>query len=380
MFVSNTNNLKFFLTIFPLEKVRMASESSESEVGTRPTISIAEAKRIFSDHYDLPLIAEIKELDSYADRNFYIKVNTDTEYVLKIMCELDSNLHYMTAIAKLLILLDTKNFSFHCSKPILSKNGNTVEMISLSKEVRHLVILLTYIPGCQLKDIYKGNNIDLMLMFEIGKKIGQFETVLIDYYDPGFEFRKGYIWDPAMLKKVGKYIPKIKAFVQPKELELLEKYLENFLQKIEPNLPKFHQNIIHSDLSEANLIVNSTGKLLGIIDFTDCVYSYRLFELGNSLAYLMMHCFSEGNDPFQVARHILQGFMSEIELSGIERDHLLTAVTSRLVMTTVMGYYYYSLEPTNEYLLNTPKPAINLLRHISEHEQSVIEEILFKPL
>ena len=357
----------------------MASVVESVEVATRPVVSIEEAKIIFSDYYDLSQI-EVKEFDSYADRNFYIKVDTGTEYVLKIMCELDSNLPYITAIANLLILIDSKKLSFQCSKPILSKNGNKVEMVSFATDVKHCVILLSYVPGFILKDIFKGNNIELMLLYEIGKNIGQFESVIMSYYDPGFEFRKGYIWDTAMLKKVGKYIPKIKDFVQPKELELLEKYLRCFLQQIEPNLDKFRKNVIHCDLNEMNLIVDSTGKLLGIIDFTDSVYSYRIFEIGNSVAYLMMHCFSEGNDPFQVGRHLVQGFISELELSELERTHLLTAVTSRLVMTSVMGYYNYSLEPTNEYILNTPKPAIKLLRHISEYEPSAVEQILFKPL
>ena len=356
------------------------AEIVHSEIGIRPPISIEEAKRVFSHHYNLPQAIELKELNSYSDRNYYIKVESGGEYLLKIMCEQDSNLPYMNAIAKLLVLIDSKNFSFQCSKPILSKNGNFVEMVSFSTDVRHCVVLLSYIPGFLLKDILKGTNIELKVLFDLGKSLGQLETVIMEYYDPGVEFRKEYIWDTAKLKMIEKYFPKVKDFVEPKDLELLERYFKKFLQHIEPNLHKFHQNLIHSDLNEMNILVDTTGKLTGIIDFTDSVYSHRIFEIGTCVAYIMMHCFSEGIEPFQVGRYLIQGFVTEIDLSEVERTHLLTAVTSRLVLTAVMGYYYYSLEPTNEYILNSPRPAVKLLRHISEYETSVVEEMLFKPL
>ncbi|KAI6652288.1 Hydroxylysine kinase [Oopsacas minuta] len=361
-----------------------SSNTIQSETAIRADIPLTEARRLFSDLYDMPNIIKMYELPSYSDRNFYVCVEPNTEYVLKIMSKIDSNLPYMQAIANLLLLVDSNNLPYKCSKPNISKNGNTVEMVSLSTDAnsngKHCVILLTYLPGKLLKDVYTGNTIDLTLLYQCGKDLAQFLTILKDYYDPGLEFRKGYIWDTVNLKMVGKYIPKIKDFIDPKDLELLEKYYGYFIEKIEPNLDKFHKCTIHSDLNEMNLLVNSDGKLIGIIDFTDTVYSYRIFELSNLTAYIMVHCYSEGSDPFQVGRHLIQGFLTKLQLSKSELDNLFTALTGRLILSAVMGYYYHSQEPTNDYLLNTPKPAINLLRHISEHEHSAIEEILFKPL
>lgn len=362
----------------------MAATPDTQQTATRADVPISEARRIFTELYTDSDIIKIQELDSYSDRNFYVCVEPATEYVLKIMCKLDSNLAYIQAIANFLLQVDTKNLPFKCSKPILSKNGNTVEMISLPTDpdikAKYCVILLTYIPGQLLKHVYKGSSIDLSLLFQLGKNLAQFETILMDYYDPGLEFRKGYLWDTANVKVVGKYIPKIKDYVDVNDLELLEKYYEKFLEQIEPNLDKFHRNPIHSDLNEMNLLLNPAGKLTGVIDFTDTVYSYRIFELGNMITYILMHCYSEGTDPFQVGRHLIQGFLSEIKLSKIELDCLLVASTGRMVTTSVMGYYYYSLEPTNEYLLSSPKPAINLLRYISQTGHSAVEEIFFKPL
>ena len=354
------------------------------ETATRADVPISEARRIFSELYTDSNIMKIQELDSYSDRNFYVCLEPETEYVLKIMCKSDSNLAYIRAIANFLILVDTKNLPFKCSKPILSKNGNTVEMITLPTDpdpnAKYCVILLTYIPGKMLKQVYRGNNIDLSLLYQLGKNLAQFETILMGYYDPGLEFRNGYLWDTANVRVVGQYIPKIKDYVDLNDLELLEKYYGKFLEQIEPNLAKFHKNPIHSDLNEMNLLLSPAGELTGVIDFTDTVYSYTIFELGNMIAYIMMHCYSEGTNPFQVGRHLIQGFLSEVKLSKLELDCLLVASTGRMVMTSVMGYYYYSLEPTNEYLLSCPKPAISLLRYISQTGHPAIEEIFFKPL
>ena len=361
-----------------------ATPDTRPEVATRADVPISEARRVFSELYTDSNIIKIQELDSFSDRNFYVCAEPETEYVLKIMCKKDSNLAYMQAIANFLLLVDTKNLPFRCSKPILSKRGNTVEMISLPTDpdtnAKYCVILLTYIPGQLLKQVYKGSDIDFSLLYQLSKNLAQLEAILMDYYDPGLEFRKGYVWDTANVKLIGKYIPKIKDYVDVNDLELLEKYYEIFLEQIEPNLDKFHKNPIHSDFNEMNLLLSPAGKLTGVIDFTDTVYSYRIFELGNLLAYIMIHCYTEGTDPFQVGRHLVQGFISEIKLSEIEQDCLLVATVGRMVTTSVMGYYHYSLEPTNEYLLSSPKPAINLLRHIAQTGHPAIEEIFFKPL
>ena len=358
------------------------TESTAATPAIRPVISTEQARRIFADFYNQPDVITIKELDSYSDRNFYFEVSSGNKFVLKIMSEKDSNIPYMTAISDMLLHLASKKFTFQIPQLITSKLGKYIEMVPLlaDGEAKHCAILLAYIPGVQLREFYKGKEFDSKKIYGIGQRLGGFIRAYNEFNSPGLDFRKEYLWDTANLHVVEQYFPKIQDFVAKKDLDLLRKYFDLFMKEIKPIIHGFLPSCIHSDLNEMNLLVNDTGELSGVIDYTDMVYSYRIFDIGNCLAYMMMHFLSEECDPFQISRYIIQGMITELELTQLERDNLLSAVTSRLVLSIVLGYYYYSLEPTNEYLLTTPKPAFNLLQHISTYAKSDVDKIWFQPV
>ena len=101
--------------------------------------------------------------------------------------------------------------------------------------------------------------------------------------------------------------------------------------------------LIHYDVHEMNLIVNKSQgdnwEIVGIIDFEDTTYGYKVYDIGNYIMYMM----SIADNSMDIGGYCLQGFMQNCKLSQDELDLLYYCVCARFVVSLVMGLYYYSI-------------------------------------
>lgn len=132
---------------------------------------------------------------------------------------------------------------------------------------------------------------------------------------------------------------------------------------------------IHNDLNEHNLLV-ADRHLVGFIDLTDIVYSYRVADIGTCLYYL---CTLVSTEQYpEVIKDFLFGYTSVSELADTEVELVYPLMCKRLVMSIAISEYQYNtLEPNNDYLVATARAAVPLLNYLcSIKGKSFIRSIL----
>ena len=86
-------------------------------------------------------------------------------------------------------------------------------------------------------------------------------------------------------------------------------------------------NIVTSRDSSGRLFIN------GLIDFTESVPSPYVFELGVTMAYVMIRA----EDPIKYIKPVIQGYLSTFPLSKASLDLVYYVILGRLALSYING-------------------------------------------
>ncbi len=152
----------------------------------------------------------MKDLESYDDRNFYIKSDHGAEYVLKVHNGVDSGkVPFVESQIHALFRL-----SFHgiqCNQPVRTLLGQDLTYTNLvlknGETCRHIVRLLRYVPGKLMCDVPHS----AQLLTSLGCFVGKIDTILEGLTHPGP--KRVHLWDLAQLPSLTAFVP----FIQSEE-------------------------------------------------------------------------------------------------------------------------------------------------------------------
>ena len=154
----------------------------------------------------------------------------------------------------------------------------------------------------------------------------------------------------------------LKEIDDPNKRSKAERIFKSFQKDVSPKIPTFTKSIIHNDPSGFNIIMtlaDNTCHLAGLIDFGGSCKSCCIFDLGISLAHIML----ENLEPvtcssvIEFVGPLISGYNSILPLSTDEFDVLYYLVLTRCLQAAVMGEIAYKAEPWNTYLLSIPQKA-----------------------
>lgn len=127
-----------------------------------------------------------------------------------------------------------------------------------------------------------------------------------------------------------------KAIKDPAKLQIITRVLNNFEDYVEPKIPTLPYGVIHNDINDLNIVVAENKgdvEINGFIDFSDCVVTPVVFDLGIAMAYAML----EKSDPIEAIVPLLAGYQSVFTMSEIEVDLLYYIVLGRLAQSCING-------------------------------------------
>ncbi|XP_071794150.1 uncharacterized protein [Asterias amurensis] len=363
------------------------------------------ARALFTKLYGWT-IDVIKELQGYDDRNFYIKSSNEpsenNEFVLKIVNSRDSsNFDLMQAQTNVLLYLSkcgivcptpVKNLSgkYCCLEEILDKTGKQ------PAGLKFMVRLMVFIPGKLVRDHYQPNTpgVPDKWFYALGRRLATINMALLDFQNSLAiaSLKKqadDFIWSPSCCLMVRKICWAVK---DEEKRKLAEAILGAFESDIVPRMAKERKCIIHTDYNDMNIISrieqsppddNTTRhqtdwhtaggvdisasqdtrlEVVGLIDFSDIVYTNLMFDVGNSMAYMMMS--QTLGDPLVSGGHFLAGYNSVLPLTPTEMNLIRVCTCSRLVQSLVNGLHAFTLDPSNEYVLDTQKTGWSVLNQL----------------
>ncbi|CAE7650875.1 Hykk [Symbiodinium sp. CCMP2456] len=205
------------------------------------------------------------------------------------------------------------------------------------------------------------------LFAAVGEAVGSITAALQEFQHSAAT--REFVWDlQRCFEVVESHIGDVK---EGQQQDLVRRVLDAQRLQLTSLLPKLRRSIVHNDPNDYNLVVGVDGRV-GVLDFGDMLYSYTCSDAAIGMAYLFFHVpehtpLAEGVRPFVEAYH------QKCPLEEAEADALFALAVCRVCTSVCMSAYQSRLDPGNEYLLISAKPAWR-------QDDGMVEGLLVRPL
>jgi 4-aminobutyrate aminotransferase-like enzyme/Ser/Thr protein kinase RdoA (MazF antagonist) len=298
--------------------------------------------------------ATASSLPSERDQNFLLQTELGERFVLKLANALEDR-----------SLLEAQNLAMEhvaqrlsiCPQVIPTTSGSTISEIESESGTKHLVRLLTYLPGVPFGSIRRHSP---ELLCDLGRKLGQLDRTLASFDHPAIH--RDFHWDLANgLRTFHEY----QGQIADREMRALAgKVADDFEHRCAPLLGGLRRSAIHNDANDYNVLVGGGSDLynrnqivVGLVDFGDMVHSYSVAELAVAIAYAIL----DQREPLSAAANIVKGYHSEYPLREDELAALFGLVCMRLVMSVCIAAHQQQQRPHDDYLSISQQPIRNTL-------------------
>ncbi|RWS27815.1 hydroxylysine kinase-like isoform X2 [Leptotrombidium deliense] len=346
----------------------MSGEAQFQKPGVviKPEITKEKAAQLLFQLYGYRAV-DIKELNSYDDRNYLVSVLSNEnvlQFTLKITNSLESNIPgLIEAFNEIGQHISEKGLTVPV--PILNKEGKYLCKIKLSEndDTINSVRLLKFIPGQMLKEVAYSER----LLIETGQLLARLTNALQDYRNEALQKRSS-IWNLKNAVKVEEFLF---AISDECRIQMIRNVLKEFENKVLCKIDSLNQSIIHGDFNEQNILVrkvNEHYEPYAVIDFGDCHFAPQVFDLSMACAYVMLDCTTM--DPLIAPAFVIQGYTQIRQITDEELALIPVCIKARLSQSLVMGAYSYFLDPNNEYTLSSSKTGWILLEKMTASNDS----------
>jgi Ser/Thr protein kinase RdoA (MazF antagonist) len=129
-------------------------------------------------------------------------------------------------------------------------------------------------------------------------------------------------------------------------------------------------SVIHGDANDYNVIVDA-GRMVGLLDFGDMVYSATVCDLAVALAYTML---GEA-EPLRVAVQVIRAYQDRYPLHEAEQQALFPLVLSRLAMSVCYSAHNRARNPGDPYQVVSEAAAWELLGKLEACSRQEVERM-----
>jgi len=332
-----------------------------STVSHAPCFSLADARRLAADLYDLE--GNLNPLPSERDQNFHLVPPEGPSFVLKIANGADQE-EILDLQNQAMEHLAASGIPVPSPRLVNTRTGETMTKVRHESGMEHYVRMVTFLPGTPLAKVTPPAD---ELFLELGKVFGHLSQALAGFDHPSAH--RELIWSMEMSPRVvTEYLSHIQ---DSQKRERILAFLEIYKSIVEPQLDRLLRRIIHNDGNDYNIIVSPPDpsaeafgrrSIAGLVDFGDMVHSFRVAELAVTCAYAML----DKSDPLSTAGHIVRGFHSIQPLDDEELSVLFPMICQRLCMSVSISAYQKTLQPDNEYLTISENPSWKLLARLQD--------------
>ncbi len=319
------------------------------KISDPPRFTNNDIESFIKDKYGID--TDIRPLVSDIGQNFHLIDSQQNEYILKIANNSEF-LSILEAQNAVLEHLNNKNIDFRVPALIENLDGEKISEITGQNGIPHKVRLLSFLPGEFLSNISPHTQ---ELLKSLGLRLGSLDLSLQNFSHPALY--RYWHWD---LKNISDIRPLTGHIQDPAGKRLVNYFILQFESEVLSKSTQLRKSLIHNDANDRNILVNEENSdrgVDGIIDFGDMVYSHTIFELAVALAYIML----EKKDPLFTALPVIQAYHQILPLEETEIEVLFYSICARLSLSVTMAAYQQSLQPDNDYLSISEKPAWSLL-------------------
>jgi Ser/Thr protein kinase RdoA (MazF antagonist) len=321
-----------------------------TEICILPDFSTDQAAEIIERLYGLR--GTLKVLNGERDLNYLLQTENG-QYVFKIANQ-DEPYGMLECQHQVLQRLKERKVMLQQASSIESVNGRAIEIIISEPGIHHYCRMLSYVEGQLLSSV---NPHSQELLEDLGKTLAQIDLSLNGFTHE--TLARPLLWKMSdVLTTLERFKPLLASDHQRKLIEYFETH---FSDRVLPSTRDLREGVIHNDANDNNVLVDddqSSGlHVTSIIDFGDMMYSWIVAEPAIAAAYAMLG----KEEPLVAAVAIIKGYDTQLPLNEAETGVLFDLICMRLCMSVCICAYQQSLEPDNEYLSISEKPAWTLL-------------------
>jgi len=296
------------------------------------------------EHYGITATA--RPLNGYDEQNFLLTAQDGNKYTFKIAGS-DISRTFLEAQADVMHHLDHSSIQGGFPVCLENKQGKAITTITYEGKEYHIRIL-TYLEGHFWVDEKNKNN---FLYESLGEFLGAMDRSL-EGICPDATVRN-YVWDNNRAPEAEKKLH----FIRDHEKRRIAAYfLLQFRTEVTPVLSELRHACIHGDANDYNLLVRN-GRVSGLIDFGDMIYSATINNLAIACAYALLHT----EDPIEKASLIVKGYHSQYPLTEQEIDILYYLIAGRLCISVTQSAEKSYSNSENEHHFLSEQPAWRLL-------------------
>jgi len=309
-----------------------------------PRLSAADAVRVARDLYGLHAAAS--PLPSERDQNFLLVSAGDFgarglgthRHVLKIANATENRAMLEAQNAAMTHIAARLPF---CPRVLPTIHGDT---IGTTTGGSYLVRLVTYLEGVPLATISART---AALLDSLGRAVGRLDNALADFDHPAIH--RDFHWDLVHAARViNERLPLVR---DTGDRRLLEHVSASALRAIEPHRDELRRSTVHHDANDWNVLVEG-GRVVGIIDFGDMVYSWTVADPAVAVAYAMLGA----ADPMETSESIVRAYEAEHPLRQSERAAVFPLACLRLCTSACIAAWQQQQRPDDEYLVVSQEP------------------------
>jgi len=330
-------------------------------------------------------VNKITKLGGYGNKVNFIFDDEKNNYILKVKFAVDEI--YKTALRRDVYTHLNKN-GFLVPKIFEKIKHVDEQKLELTKYLKHRNLcdtaewdLLSFVPGRLLAQ-YKFDKEELHnVLYNLGRTVAFKHEALkeLDYGPPVMSKENHFLGHNCVNSKDFMYL-----VYDIGERQLLVYYLDILKRKLAHKRNFLTQSIIHSDLNEFNITINSLSNArqpektrdskmrdsitrelsikserslksaFGFFDFEYCHRGYAIFDVAILMAYSALFVVRENSeDPWGCANSVLAGYASKLKVNPAEADMLVAAVAGRLCAS-------YLVSKTHPEGMDVGNPLLNV--------------------
>jgi Ser/Thr protein kinase RdoA (MazF antagonist) len=277
--------------------------------------------------------ADIVPLPGYYDFNARVRDAGKNDYVFKVTTiDPRESLEFQNA---LIAFLGRENFP-------VPRILRTTRGEEICERDGRLMRLLTFLPGRLIAEVDWTDK----LLEDVGALVARTDRALAEFSHPYAKRR--YVWDLQHFPMVQETMGSLTAA----RLAVVRELLQEFCRSVKPAYPSLSAGIIHGDMHQMNLLTKD-GRITGIIDFGDAIYSYHI----HSLAICIAHFMKGSKEKLRVASALVRGYESERPLCDVEQQLLPKLIAMRLAVILSVSTAEFLAHPGNSYVAAGIEPA-----------------------
>ncbi len=245
-----------------------------------PRLPLGQLRDFAREHWGLD--GEFTALEGERDQNHRLTTADGASYVLKVSAagESEGAVEFQVAALR---HLERHAPDLPVPRIIASKAGQDLEWIVAADGVRHMVRLLSWLPGTPIS---QGEPLTVSALRNVAAFQARLARGLRGLFHP--HARHFVAWD---IQRALLLEPGVQAWVADDARALCAEFNVRLQREVLPRLPALRAQVVHSDGHADNLLraVSGADEIVGVIDFGDMVHAPLVQDLAVTLASFARH-------------------------------------------------------------------------------------------